>query len=159
VRTCGSHSPGLATHYVLFITQANGYSFWPQLAAWGWLRFKSEKVQSKAPHFNVLLTSLCWYLSALGARVIACASPSKLDVARAAGGADFAVDYTKEGWQKEVLKITGGQGVDVVYDPVGRIKGMPRSPSRANPNRFRLYRFAEMYCVEWSGNRRWLCWW
>jgi NADPH2:quinone reductase len=39
------------------------------------------------------------------------------------GGADFAVDYTKDGWQKEVLKITGGRGVDVVYDPVGRIKG------------------------------------
>jgi NADPH2:quinone reductase len=39
------------------------------------------------------------------------------------GGADFVVDYTQDGWQKEVLKITGGRGVDVVYDPVGRIKG------------------------------------
>lgn len=39
------------------------------------------------------------------------------------GGADFVVDYTQSGWQKEVLKITGGRGVDVVYDPVGRIKG------------------------------------
>jgi NADPH2:quinone reductase len=39
------------------------------------------------------------------------------------GGADFVVDYTQGGWQKEVLKITGGRGVDVVYDPVGRIKG------------------------------------
>jgi hypothetical protein len=60
---------------------------------------------------------------ALGAHVIACASPSKLDVARTMGGADFVVDYTQDGWQKEVLKITGGRGVDVVYDPVGRIKG------------------------------------
>jgi threonine dehydrogenase-like Zn-dependent dehydrogenase len=60
---------------------------------------------------------------ALGAHVIACASPSKLDVARTMGGADFVVDYTQGGWQKEVLKITGGRGVDVVYDPVGRIKG------------------------------------
>ncbi|KAI0283550.1 NAD-P-binding protein [Russula brevipes] len=59
---------------------------------------------------------------ALGARVIACASPSKLDVTRTMGGADFVVDYTKDGWQKEVLKVTGGRGVDVVYDPVGRIK-------------------------------------
>jgi NADPH:quinone reductase-like Zn-dependent oxidoreductase len=40
------------------------------------------------------------------------------------GGADFVVDYTQDGWQKEVLKITGGRGVDVVYDPVGRIKGV-----------------------------------
>jgi hypothetical protein len=60
---------------------------------------------------------------ALGAHVIACASPSKLDVARTMGGADFVVDYTRDGWQKEVLKITGGRGVDVVYDPVGRIRG------------------------------------
>ncbi|KAI0267827.1 NAD-P-binding protein [Gloeopeniophorella convolvens] len=59
---------------------------------------------------------------ALGARVIACASPGKLDVVRKFGGADFVVDYTKEGWQKEVLKITDGRGVEVVYDPVGRIK-------------------------------------
>jgi NADPH2:quinone reductase len=55
--------------------------------------------------------------------VIACASASKLDVARTMGGADYAIDYTKADWQKEVLKITGGRGVDVAYDPVGRIKG------------------------------------
>ena len=60
---------------------------------------------------------------ALGAHVIACASPSKLDIARTMGGADFVVDYTQDGWQKQVLKITGGRGVDVVYDPVGRIRG------------------------------------
>ncbi|KAF8268477.1 NAD-P-binding protein [Lactarius quietus] len=69
---------------------------------------------------------------ALGARVIACASPSKLDVTRTAGGADFTVDYTKDGWQKEVLKITGGHGVDLVYDPVGRIK-------------------ESLKCITWSG--------
>ena len=31
------------------------------------------------------------------------------------------VDYTQEGWQKEVMRITGGKGVDVVYDPVGMV--------------------------------------
>jgi NADPH:quinone reductase-like Zn-dependent oxidoreductase len=65
--------------------------------------------------------------TALGACVIACASPSKLDVACELGGADFVVDYSKDGWQKEVLKITGGRGVDVAYDPVGRIKGVNTS--------------------------------
>ncbi|KAI0259110.1 NAD-P-binding protein [Gloeopeniophorella convolvens] len=59
---------------------------------------------------------------ALGANVIAAASPTKLEVARVAGGADVVVDYTKDGWQKDVMHITGGRGVDVVYDPVGRIK-------------------------------------
>jgi NADPH2:quinone reductase len=61
--------------------------------------------------------------TALGAKVIAAASPGKLDVTKKYGGADHAVDYTRPGWQKEVLEITGGKGVDVIYDPVGMIKG------------------------------------
>ncbi|GBE81072.1 Quinone oxidoreductase-like protein [Sparassis crispa] len=60
---------------------------------------------------------------ALGAKVIAAAgSQEKLDVSTRYGGADFTVDYTKPNWQQEVLKITGGKGVDVIYDPVGLIK-------------------------------------
>ncbi|KAF8190338.1 hypothetical protein K438DRAFT_1831887 [Mycena galopus ATCC 62051] len=59
---------------------------------------------------------------ALGAKVIAAAgSQEKLDIAKKYGGADYTVDYTKEGWQKEVLKITNGKGADVIYDPVGKI--------------------------------------
>jgi len=58
----------------------------------------------------------------IGAKVIAAAgSQAKLDIAKAYGGADYTVDYTKPGWQKEVLKITGGKGVNVIYDPVGLI--------------------------------------
>lgn len=63
-------------------------------------------------------------ITALGAKVIAAAgSDAKLEVSKKFGGADYAVDYTKPDWQKEVLKITGGKGVDVIYDPVGLIKG------------------------------------
>ncbi|KAG1848603.1 hypothetical protein C8R48DRAFT_729864 [Suillus tomentosus] len=59
---------------------------------------------------------------ALGATVIAAAgSQSKLDICKTYGGADYTVNYTEKDWQKEVLRITGGKGVDVVYDPVGRI--------------------------------------
>ncbi|KAF9531660.1 alcohol dehydrogenase [Crepidotus variabilis] len=59
---------------------------------------------------------------ALGAKVIAAAgSGEKLDIAKRYGGADFGVDYTKSGWQKDVMLITQGHGVDVVYDPVGLI--------------------------------------
>jgi NADPH2:quinone reductase len=36
------------------------------------------------------------------------------------------VDYTKPNWQKEVMQITGGKGVDVIYDPVGMIRGESR---------------------------------
>jgi NADPH2:quinone reductase len=59
----------------------------------------------------------------LGAKVIAAASPAKLDVPVKYGGADHVIDYTRSGWQKDVLKLTGGKGVDVVYDPVGMVKG------------------------------------
>lgn len=59
---------------------------------------------------------------ALGAKVIAAAgSEAKLDVAKRIGGADYGVDYSKPAWYKEVLEITGGKGVDVIYDPVGLI--------------------------------------
>ncbi|KAI9068311.1 alcohol dehydrogenase [Trametes sanguinea] len=60
---------------------------------------------------------------ALGAKVIAAAgSQEKLDISIRHGGADHGVNYSKDGWQKEVLKLTGGKGVDVVYDPVGLIR-------------------------------------
>lgn len=56
---------------------------------------------------------------ALGARVIAAASSAeKLAVAKAAG-ADELIDYSQAGLKDEIKRLTGGQGVDVVYDPVG----------------------------------------
>lgn len=56
---------------------------------------------------------------ALGARVIATAgSAGKLAFARDCG-ADVALDYTTPAWVDEVKQVTGGRGVDVVYDPVG----------------------------------------
>jgi NADPH2:quinone reductase len=55
----------------------------------------------------------------MGARVIAAASPGKLETCRAAG-ADGLVDYRQEGWRDRVRELTGSTGgVDVVYDPVG----------------------------------------
>ena len=54
-----------------------------------------------------------------GARVIATAgSPEKLDFAKAQG-AEFGIDYGDPSWVEQVLKITGGRGSDVIYDPVG----------------------------------------
>jgi NADPH2:quinone reductase len=56
---------------------------------------------------------------ALGARVIATAgSPAKLEIARQSG-ADVLIDYAKEDWVERVKEVTGGEGADVVYDPVG----------------------------------------
>jgi len=56
---------------------------------------------------------------ALGARVIAAASSEdKLALCRDLG-ADETIDYMREDLRKRVLELTGGKGVDVVYDPVG----------------------------------------
>jgi len=54
-----------------------------------------------------------------GARVIATAgSEEKLGKARALG-ADEVVNYTREDWPKEVRRLTGKQGVDVVFEHTG----------------------------------------
>jgi NADPH:quinone reductase len=56
---------------------------------------------------------------AMGATVIAAAGGAeKLAVAKRAG-ADHLIDYTSEDLRDRVKAITGGRGVDVVYDPVG----------------------------------------
>jgi NADPH2:quinone reductase len=56
---------------------------------------------------------------ALGAKVIACASSEeKLAVCRD-HGADETIDYTREDLRARVKAITRGNGVDVIYDPVG----------------------------------------
>jgi NADPH2:quinone reductase len=56
---------------------------------------------------------------AMGARVIAAASSAeKLEVAKAAG-ADELINYSEGGLKDKLKELTGGQGVDVIYDPVG----------------------------------------
>lgn len=60
---------------------------------------------------------------ALGGFVIAAAgTASKLEIAKRYG-ADKTVDYSKPGWEAEVVKMTpqGKKGVDVVIDPVGMV--------------------------------------
>ncbi len=56
---------------------------------------------------------------ALGATVIATAGgPDKLAVAEA-HGADHLIDYRAEDIRERVKALTGGRGVEVVFDPVG----------------------------------------
>ena len=56
---------------------------------------------------------------AMGATVIAAASTEeKLDFASEAG-ADLRINYSTESLKDKVKELTGGKGVDVVYDPVG----------------------------------------
>lgn len=56
----------------------------------------------------------------LGARVIATVgTEAKAELARQAGASD-AILYDQQDWVAEVKRLTGGKGVDVVYDSVGK---------------------------------------
>ncbi|KAK6539569.1 hypothetical protein TWF694_009779 [Orbilia ellipsospora] len=69
---------------------------------------------------------------ALGAKVIATAgTEDKLKTCKSFG-ADYGVLYNDKSWTQEVLKLTGGKGVDVVYDPVGLVD-------------------LSMKCINWNG--------
>ncbi|MBZ5633867.1 MAG: quinone oxidoreductase [Acidobacteriia bacterium] len=63
----------------------------------------------------------------LGARAIGTAgTPAKAELAREAGASE-ALLYDQVDWVAEVKKLTGGKGVDVVYDSVGQatfLKGL-----------------------------------
>jgi NADPH2:quinone reductase len=73
-------------------------------------------VTAAAGGMGVLLVQLA---RAAGGRVIAAArGQRKLDAAREAG-AEAAVDYSEPGWAGRVRELTGGHGVDVVFDGAG----------------------------------------
>lgn len=73
-------------------------------------------VHAAAGGVGLLLTQMA---KSLGARVIGTVSTE--DKARLASeaGADHVINYTTEDFEAEVNKITGGKGVQVVYDAVG----------------------------------------
>jgi len=63
---------------------------------------------------------LCQIAKLRGARVLATVSTEeKADLARRAG-ADEVILYTKEDFEAQVKRLTGGKGLQVVYDGVGR---------------------------------------
>ena len=63
---------------------------------------------------------LCQWASHIGAEVIATAgSEEKLELAKL-NGCNHTINYTKSDFVNEVKRITGGAGVAVVYDSVGK---------------------------------------
>ena len=79
---------------------------------------------------------------ALGARVIACASSEdKLAVCRE-HGADEGINYAAEDLRERIKALTGGRGVDVVYDPVGGPYSEPAFRSLAWRGRLLVVGFA-----------------
>ena len=63
---------------------------------------------------------VCQWAKALGATVIGTVgSDAKAELARA-HGCDHAIVYTRENFTQRVREITGGAGVPVVYDSIGK---------------------------------------
>ncbi|MEO6394934.1 MAG: quinone oxidoreductase [Devosia sp.] len=63
---------------------------------------------------------LTQWAKALGALVLATAGSDEKVAAAKQSGADVAINYRTEDWVKAVREATGGTGVDVVYDGVGK---------------------------------------
>ena len=59
----------------------------------------------------------------MGARVIACASSEEKLALTRARGADEGVNYAAAELKAALRQLTGGKGVDVVYDPIGGEQG------------------------------------
>jgi NADPH:quinone reductase len=78
----------------------------------------------------------------LGARVIAAASSAdKLAFCREHGAND-AIDYSKEDLKDRIKALTSGNGVDVVYDPVGGSYAEPALRGMAWQGRYLVIGFA-----------------
>jgi NADPH2:quinone reductase len=78
----------------------------------------------------------------MGARVIAAASTDeKLELCRSYG-ADETINYSTEDLKTRVRELTGGQGADVVYDPVGGAYSEAALRSTAWEGRFLVIGFA-----------------
>ncbi len=95
---------GLTAHYLLFST-------FPVK--------KNDLILFHAAAGGVGLIA-CQWARALGVKLIGTVSSSaKADLALA-HGASFVIDYSKEDFVERVKEITGGRGVPVVYDSVGK---------------------------------------
>lgn len=59
------------------------------------------------------------WLKSLGATIIGTAGGAEKCALARANGYDHVIDYTTQDFEAEVMRITDGAGVDVVYDSVG----------------------------------------
>ena len=95
---------GMTAHYL-------AYSTFPLKAG------DTALVHAAAGGVGLLLTQMA---ARIGARVIATVSTEeKAELAREAGASDVIL-YTEKEFEPEVKRLTGGKGVDVVYDSVGK---------------------------------------
>ncbi len=79
---------------------------------------------------------------ALGATVIAATSSEEKNALCRAHGADFTINYQEEDLKKRVKELTSGNGVDVIFDPVGGDYAEPALRAIAWEGRYLVIGFA-----------------
>jgi NADPH2:quinone reductase len=79
---------------------------------------------------------------AMGARVIAAASTDEKLAFAKNSGADETINYSATSLREAVKSLTGGKGVDVVYDPVGGELAQEAFRSLARQGRYLVIGFA-----------------
>lgn len=78
----------------------------------------------------------------MGARVIACASSDEKLAFCTSMGADETVNYATQDLKAELKRLTGGNGVDVIYDAIGGAFSEPALRAIAWSGRFLVIGFA-----------------
>src|ERR1700749_1925988 len=78
----------------------------------------------------------------LGLKVIACASSEEKLAFAKAHGAELGLNYAKEDLKEGLRRLTGGKGVDIVFDPVGGSYAEAALRSTAWGGRFLVIGFA-----------------
>lgn len=79
----------------------------------------------------------------IGARVIAAASSDEKLAICQRYGADEVINYTTEDLKDRIKELTGGNGVDVIYDPVGGKYAEPALRGMAWEGRYLVVGFAD----------------
>ncbi len=95
---------GLTAYYLLFLT-------WPVRAG--------ETILFHAAAGGMGLIA-CQWAKSIGAKVIGTAGSEEKVKLALANGCDHVINYTEENFAEKVRELTGGKGVDVVYDGVGK---------------------------------------
>lgn len=78
----------------------------------------------------------------MGATVIAAASSDEKLTICNQKGADFVINYTSEDLKESIRQLTNGEGVNVIYDPVGSQYAEPALRSMAWKGRYLVVGFA-----------------
>jgi NADPH:quinone reductase len=103
-KAAGAMLQGMTAHYL-------AYSTFPLKAG------DTALVHAGAGGVGLLLTQIA---TRLGAKVITTVSTKEKAVLSREAGATEVILYTEQDFEAEVKRVTGGKGVDVVYDSVGK---------------------------------------